>query len=89
MPDAARQDQIVDMVTYLRDTIEEIDHAVAELQRRRTGLAVRLAAIQAATDPTLQAAADDYSQRITENRPYENAQPAEEIITEAHRRLKP
>ncbi len=51
MAEPARQDHVVEMVQYLRDTIAEIDDALVDLQRRRTGLAVRLAAIEASGDP--------------------------------------
>lgn len=86
MGEPARQDQVVEMVHYLRDTITEIDDAVRELQARRTGLAVRLAAMEASGDPAVVAAAADYAARVTENRPYEDAEDAESLIVEAHRR---
>jgi hypothetical protein len=80
-------EQVVDMAEYLRDTLAEIDSAIAELTERRMGIATRLAVILAATDPGTQAAIDDYSARIEEGRPYEDAQDANDLIMEAHRRF--
>jgi GTP1/Obg family GTP-binding protein len=85
----AREEQIVDMMTYLRETIAKFDNAIAEMQANRTELASRLAAIEAATDSDLQAAAADYSDRVVAKRPYEDAQSAESLIREAHGRVIP
>lgn len=83
MAEPARQDQVVEMVQYLRDTIAQIDDALHDLQVRRTGLAIRLAAIEASGDPAVAEAAADYAVRVTENRPYEDAEDAESILAEA------
>ncbi len=86
MSESARQDHVVEMVQYLRDTIAEIDDALRDLQVRRTGLAIRLAAIEAAGDSAVVEAAADYAARVTENRPYEDAEAAESLLAEAYSR---
>jgi hypothetical protein len=73
------------MAQFLRETIAEIDEGIAEMQSRRNQLAVRLAAIDAATDPAVLEAAADYEARTAEKRPYEGAEDANSLITEAHR----
>ena len=89
MAESARQDQVVEMVHYIRETIAEIDDAVRELQARRTGLAVRLAAMEASGDPAVLDVAADYGARVAETRPYEGAEDVESLIVEAHRRYVP
>ena len=86
MSEATAREQVVDMVTYLRETITKIDDVMAEWQQRRLEVSTRLAALEAANDPGLQTIADDYADRVRTNTPYENARPAEDVITEAHRR---
>jgi len=86
MAEPARSDQVIEMVQYLRDTIAEIDDALRDLQARRTGLAVRLAAIEASGDPAVTEAAADYGVRVTENRPYEDAEDADRLLGEAYSR---
>jgi hypothetical protein len=81
-----QNEHVVDMVEYLRDTLAEIDAAIAELNERRLGIAVRLAVIASANDPLIQSAAEDYMARVAEQRPYEDATDANELIMEAHRR---
>ena len=89
MGEAARRqdDHVVDMVEYLRDTLAEIDATIADLERRRTGIAVRLAVIAASNDPGIESAVADYSTRVEENRPYESAEDANKLIMEAHARF--
>jgi hypothetical protein len=41
----------------------------------------------AANDPAMQAAVDDYAERVRTGRPYEDAHDANELIMEAHRRF--
>jgi hypothetical protein len=82
-----RDDHVVDMAEYLRDTLAEIDSVIAELSERRTGIAARLAVIIAATDPGTQAAVADYSARVEEGRTFEDAEDANSLIMEAHRRF--
>lgn len=88
MGEAARQQDpaVVDMVGYLRETLQEIDETIAELQGRRHGLAVKLAVIEAAGDPAVIEAAADYKDRAAADRPYENAVRSEDLVAEAHRR---
>ena len=52
----------------------------------RREIALRLAVLRAAQDPAVVAAAADFDERVAENRPYENARPAEDVIREAHAR---
>lgn len=80
------QEQVVEMAHYLRETIADIDSAVHDLQARRNGLAIRLAAIEASGDSAVTDAAADYAERVTENRPYEGAEDTGSLIAEAHRR---
>lgn len=77
---------VVDMVDYLRETLRELDEAIADLSVRRQGLAVKLAVLEASTDPKVQEAAADYDARVAENRPYEDAADAGMLLSEAHRR---
>jgi len=82
-----QDEHVVDMVEYLRDTLAEIDAAIAELNQRRVGIAERLAVIAAASDPMVHKAVADYSARLAEDRPYEDARDANELIMEAHRQF--
>jgi hypothetical protein len=84
---AARQEQVVDMIDFLRDTIAEIDDSIKDQQRRRNGLAVRLAALQAAGDPSVRVAADDYAARVEADEPYEDAEDAKELLGRAYKRF--
>jgi hypothetical protein len=81
-------EEVIEMVAYLRETIAKFDHAIAEMQANRTELAGRLAAIEAGTDPDLRAAADDYAHRVRTNSPYEDAMPAETMIREVRGRIR-
>ncbi len=87
MSEAARQDQVVvDMREHLRSGLAKADMAIAEILKTRTEMAITLAAADAASDPEVLAAAEDYERRTAENRPYENARSAEDVISEAARR---
>jgi chorismate mutase len=81
-----RRSDVVDIADYLEETIRDIDEALAELAGRRAQLAFKLAVLRAASDPDVDDAAADLERRIAEGQPYENARPAEDVITEAHRR---
>jgi hypothetical protein len=81
--------QVVDMVEYLRDFIARIDEAVTPWLAKRQELALRLTAIEAANDPVVVQAAADYQGRVEANRPYEYAEDAEELLSEAHRHYCP
>lgn len=83
---AASNEQVVDMAQYLRETIAEIDGTVSEWQKKRTGLALRLATLEASTDSRVLAAAADYEERIAANRPYEGATSAQDVISEGLRK---
>lgn len=48
---------------------------------------IHLALLEAAGDPEVLAAVDDYWQRVEENRPYEDARPLEDVLDEVSRRL--
>ena len=85
---AQQLDDVIDMVKYLEETIAQIDSAVNDWQAQRESLALRLAAMKAARDPAVLAAAAEYELRVAENRPYEDAQDAGDLISEAHRRLE-
>ncbi len=86
---AERAEEVVDMVTYLRDFIARIDEAVTPWLARREELAVRLAAIEAAGNPAVLQAASEYQDRVETNRPYEYAEDAEALLSEAHARYCP
>jgi chorismate mutase len=77
---------VVDMVEYLRETIAQMDAAINPYLASRQELALRLAALEAASDPAILAAAEDYADRVEADRPYEEAEDAEELLSEAHRR---
>jgi hypothetical protein len=84
---AEHSEEVVGMVDYLRETIAEFDQTITEMQGRRSALAARLAVIEAGTDPDLAAAAQDYAERVAENRPYEDAMSADELIRAARTRI--
>ncbi len=81
-----RNSEVVAMVDYLQDTIAEIDGAVNGWVGRRHELAVRLAAMRASYDPKVLEAAADFEERLETSRPYENAEDAVALLSEAHRR---
>lgn len=78
--------EIVEMATYLRETISEMDEGIAEMRQRRMGLALRLAVIESSSDEATLAAAADYEARVSAGTPYEDALDAEEALTEAWKR---
>ncbi|MGH9152896.1 MAG: hypothetical protein ACRD03_10970 [Acidimicrobiales bacterium] len=78
--------EVVSLVDYLSETIAEIDATVSGWQTKRTVLALRLAALEAATDPEVLAAAEDFEARVAEGRPYEGAQSVADLVKEAHAR---
>lgn len=89
MSEQFAKDPVVDMVSYLRDTIAEIDSSIVEFQARREGLARRLAVLEAAMDPQIASDVADYERRIADNRPYESAQSADSLLSELHRKFGP
>ncbi len=84
---AERRTEVVDMVHYLRDLVSQIDDAVGGWTAKRQGFAVQLAAMEAATDPAVLEVASDYEARVAEDRPYDDAEDAASLLTEAHRRF--
>lgn len=78
--------EVVSLVDYFRETIAEIDATVNGWHAKRTALALRLAALEAATDPEVLAAAQDFEKRVADGRPYEGAQSVAELVKEAHAR---
>jgi hypothetical protein len=84
MAEAERNNDVVDMVDYLRDTLREMDETISDFQERRQAFAIKLAAIEASTAPSVVAAAEDYEQRGRKQ--YETAEDAGDLIAEAHRR---
>lgn len=96
MADAARDQHaaVIDLATYLRETIAEMDETIAKMESnirewkgKRDSLAVRLAVIEASNDDQLRAAVEDYKDRVATNRPYESAEPAEKVLSEAWKRF--
>lgn len=87
MAESAPLNRVVDMVDYLSETIAEIDAMIHDLEVKRHGFAVRLAVLRASSDPAVAEAAADYEARVAEGRPYESAEPAQDLIAEAHRRF--
>ena len=77
---------VTDMVQYLRDFIASIDEAINPWLTKRQELTVRLAALEAASDPAVLDAAADYQDRAVALRPYEDAEDAGTLLSEAHRR---
>ncbi len=77
------------MVAYMRELISEIDEAIAPWLAKRQEIAARLAAMEAATDPAVLEVAADYEERLAEDRPYEDAEDAETLLSEAHKRYVP
>lgn len=88
MESAAKQ-PVVEMVSYIRETIAQIDRAIAELQSSRVRLVGRLAVLEAASDPYVLQAAADYESRVESKRPYEDAEDANSLILEAQGRFLP
>jgi hypothetical protein len=89
MSEPARDEQLIDLVDYLSETIARMDAAIGRMQADRRELATRLAALEAASDLAVLSAADDYERRVAENRPYEDAVGGQTLIEEAHRRFAP
>ena len=88
MTNTAHNNEVIEMVPFLRETIAKIDRAIAEMQANRTELATRLVRDEAGTDPELLAAVDDYADRVVTNRPYEDAMSAETMIREVQTRIR-
>lgn len=88
VPEAAHE-EVVSFTEYLRDTIAGMDRTMREWQVHRAELAIKLSVIEAATDPDVATAIQDYERRLAEGRPYENAEPIEDIVKEASSRLLP
>ena len=87
MADAPQRYEAPEMVEYLRATLADIDRAISDLQARRNGVARRLAALEAAADPAVLAAAADYDERLSTNTPYEDAEDAAALLDDARRRF--
>ncbi len=77
---------VVDMVQYIRETIAQLDAAINPYLAKRQELALRLAALEAASDPAVVEAAEDYQERVRTDQPYEDAEDAAAMLSEAHRR---
>jgi hypothetical protein len=75
------------MASYLRETVAEIDEVMAYWLTRREQMAVKIAALEAAENPAVIQAAEDYAQRVAEGRPYEDAEDASDLLSEAYRRF--
>ncbi len=86
---AERGEEVVDMVQYLRDFMARIDEAVGPWLAKREELALRLSALEAASDPEVLDVAADYQSRVEANRPYENAEDASALLSDAHRQYCP
>lgn len=78
---------VADMAQYLRDTLAETDKHISEMQAGRNQMAVRLAGLDAASDPAVLAAAADYEARAASGRPYEGAEDAGSLVSEAYSRF--
>lgn len=90
MGEPARSDspgEVVGMADYLRETVAEMDALMGEWLVRREQMAVKIAAIEAAENPAVLEAAEDYRQRLADGRPYEDAESAESVLSEAYRRF--
>jgi hypothetical protein len=79
------ESEVVEMRAYLRETLRYIDGMIQKLTADRHDVALRLAAIEAAEDPAVIAAVQDHEHRA--GRPYVDAQDANQLLSEAHRRL--
>jgi hypothetical protein len=84
----ADNDGVIDMVSYLRETISKLDRMIAEMQANRIEMASRLAVIEAGTDPELRVAAEDLADRVRKNRPYEDAMSADALVREIQTRIR-
>jgi hypothetical protein len=80
---------VVDLVQYLRETIAQMDAAINPYLAKRQEVALRLAALEAASDGTVLEAAADYQDRVAANRPYETAEDAETLLSDAYNRYCP
>ena len=84
-----RRVEVVEMRTYLRETIAKIDNFTGYLAAEREDLAMRLAALDAAEDETVLAVAADYEVRQAAGRTYEGAEDAKTLLSDAHRHFLP
>lgn len=66
-----------------------MDAAINPYLAKRQELALRLAALEAASDETVLEAAADYQDRVDGNRPYETAEEAETLLSDAYKRYSP
>ena len=84
-----RKIEVVEMRTYLRETLAEMDRAGAWLAAKREQFAMRLAALDAADDDRVLEVASDFEARTAAGRTYDGAEDAETLLSDAHRRFLP
>ncbi len=77
------QGEVVSVEEYLSMALVEFDQALAAAREMRDQLALRLHALQMASDKRVGRAVDDYQERLAEGRPYEDARSVETLIAEA------
>lgn len=84
-----RRVEVVEIRSYLRETIAKIDEVTKYLAAEREDFAMRLAALEAAEDPAVLEVATDFEARSEAGRSYEGAEDAETLLSDAHRRFGP
>lgn len=84
---AENEAEVISLSAYIGETIDEIDEVMVLLGRQRAGLAERKEAIDAAESMAVMDAASDYQRRVDENLPYEGAEDAEPLLSEAFSRF--
>lgn len=77
---------VIDLVEYLRETIAQMDAAINPYLAKRQELALRLAALESASDETVLQAAADYQDRVEMNLPYDTAEDAGALLSDAYNR---
>ncbi len=85
MSEPARDQEIVSMVDYLRETLRKIDDTIAGLTADREEISLRLAVIEAAMSEAVEEAVADFDERAESGRPY-SGEDAANLLAEAHRR---
>lgn len=79
--------EVVSVEEYLAKTVAEADNLLNAAKEARDQLALRLHALQMASDARVDETVDDYERRVKENRPYEDATSVDDLIAEARSRL--
>lgn len=88
MPEASRRPDadVVDMETYLVETLVKMDRVIRELAEDRQDIAMRLAVIRATGSTGVDEAVAEFERRVAAETPYVGDDAAQ-LLSEAHRRF--